>query len=499
MLAVTGAPVAASVAMAIASFASAAHATDIDPVERLAAIVKPASDFTKPEPYESSPAGAATSRAPIDANAFTHPSANMALERQLDFRLGHSLFQKLWASAPSSTRSSDGLGPLYNARSCQSCHLKDGRGTPPQPGQPAVSLILRLSVPPQSDLERQALAAHRQSSIPEPTYGGQLQTFAIQGHTPEGQVTITYEDVAVKLAGSETVTLRKPVYGVTDLGYGPMRPDTMLSPRIAPPMIGLGFLELIDERDILANADPDDRDGDGISGRPNMVWSQADGKPMLGRFGWKASEPTIPQQAGHAAANDIGLSSAFAPNPSGDCTAHQSVCLKAPHGNDAEEQVELTEPMLRLITLYARNLAVPARRDTGAPQVLSGKQVFYDSGCAACHRPKYVTSRHDDRPEQSAQLIWPYTDLLLHDMGDGLADNRSEGEATGREWRTPPLWGIGLTQTVNGHTNFLHDGRARNLLEAILWHGGEAEAAKNRVVAMNPQQRAALIAFLNSL
>ncbi len=499
MLAVTGAPVAASVVLAIAWFAPAAYATDNDALERLAAIVKPASDFTKPEPYESNPAGAATSRAPTDANAFTHPSANMSLERQLDFRLGDSLFQKLWASAPSSTRSSDGLGPLYNARSCQSCHLKDGRGTPPQPGEPAVSLILRLSVPPQNDAERQALAAHRQSVIPEPTYGSQLQTFAIQGQTPEGQVTIAYEDVPVALAGGETVTLRKPTYGIADLGYGPMQSDTMVSPRIAPPMIGLGLLELIAEQDILVNADPDDRDGDGISGRPNMVWSQAGSKPMLGRFGWKASEPSIPQQAGHAAANDIGLSSAFAPNPSGDCTDRQAVCLKAPNGNDVEEQVELTEPMLRLVTLYARNLAVPARRDTGAPQVLEGKQAFYDSGCTACHRPKYVTPRRDDRPEQSAQLIWPYTDLLLHDMGDGLADNRPEGDATGREWRTPPLWGIGLTQTVKGHTNFLHDGRARSLLEAILWHGGEAEAAKNRVVAMNPQQRAALIAFLNSL
>ena len=489
----------ASVAVAIVSFSAAAYAGDVDPAKRLAAILKPASDFTKPERYETNPTGAATSRNPINNSAFSHPSANMSFERQLQFKVGDSIFRKLWISAPSSTQSSDGLGPLFNARSCQSCHLKDGRGSPPTPGEPAVSMVLRLSVPPQSSAERQALAEHRQPVIPEPTYGGQLQAFAIQGLTPEGQMTIRYEDMPVKLAGGDVAVLRKPTYGVANLGYGPMRPDVMLSPRVAPPMIGLGFLERIAEQDILANADPDDRDGDGISGRPNMVWSQADSKPVLGRFGWKAGEPSIRQQAGHAAGADIGLSSALAPNPSGDCTDRQQSCIKAPNGDDAEEQVELTEQMLELITLYARNLAVPARRDVGKPDVLTGKQAFYDSGCAACHRPKYVTPKGDEMPEQSSQLIWPYTDMLLHDMGDGLADNRPEGDATGREWRTPPLWGIGLTQTVSGHTNFLHDGRARNLLEAILWHGGEAEAAKNRVIAMSPEQRADLIAFLNSL
>ncbi|HET8523451.1 MAG TPA: di-heme oxidoredictase family protein, partial [Thermomicrobiales bacterium] len=196
---------------------------------------------------------------------------------------------------------------------------------------------------------------------------------------------------------------------------------------------------------------------------------------------------------------DIGLSSALAPNPSGDCTDRQPACMKAPNGNDADEQAELTEQMLELVTFYARNLAVPARRDVGKPRVLAGKKLFYDSGCTACHRPKYVTPKSDEMPEQSAQLIWPYTDLLLHDMGEGLADNRPESDATGREWRTPPLWGIGLTGVVSDHTDLLHDGRARNLLEAILWHGGEAEAAKQRVTAMTPEQRAALIAFLNSL
>jgi CxxC motif-containing protein (DUF1111 family) len=498
--AVAGAFTAAAGAAAIAHLAIPTQAAATpDPAERLAAILKPTSDFTKAEAYEANPAGAATSRDPINISAFSHASANMSFERQLQFKVGDGIFRKLWISAPSSTQSSDGLGPLFNARSCQSCHLKDGRGRPPAPGEAAVSMVLRLGIPPRSDEDRQALADHRRAVIPEPTYGGQLQTFAIQGLKPEGQMTIRYDEVPVHLAGGETVTLRKPTYGVADLGYGPMQPDVMLSPRVAPPMIGLGFLELIPARDILANADPDDRDGDGISGRPNRVWSEADGKPTLGRFGWKAGEPSIRQQTGHAAGGDIGLSSALAPNPSGDCTDRQPACMKAPNGNDADEQAELTEQMLELVTLYARNLAVPARRDVGKPQVLAGKKLFYDSGCTACHRPKYVTPKSDEMPEQSAQLIWPYTDLLLHDMGEGLADNRPESDATGREWRTPPLWGIGLTGVVSGHTHLLHDGRARNLLEAILWHGGEAEAAKQRVTAMTPEQRAALIAFLNSL
>lgn len=491
-----GLAAAAALSSAAATFPFEVRASDD---ARLAAIVQPARDFTKPERFEANPAGAATSREPLNLSAFSHPSANMSFERQLQFKVGDGIFRKLWASAPSSTHASDGLGPLFNARSCQSCHLKDGRGGPPAPGEPAVSLVLRLSIPPNSDADRQALSSYRQAAIAEPVYGGQLQSFAIQGHAPEGQLTISYRESPVALRGGEIASLRQPRYGIADLAYGPLHPELMMSPRVAPPMIGLGLLEAIAESDILSLADPNDRDGDGISGRPNRVWSAADNKPALGRFGWKAGEPSIRQQTSHAAAGDIGLSSAFAPNLAGDCTAQQAACLKAANGNDPGEQVELTETMLNLVTFYARNLAVPARRDVAKPQVLAGKKLFYDSGCAACHRPKYVTPHNEDMPEQSDQLIWPYTDMLLHDMGEALADHRPEGDASGREWRTAPLWGIGLTQTVSGHTTLLHDGRARNLLEAVLWHGGEAEAAKTNVVDMTPGQRAALLAFLNSL
>ena len=489
-----------AVAAIVLILAAPARATDDgDLTEQLAALLRPTADFTRAETYEANPGGATTVRPLLNASAFSQPSANMTFERQLSFKVGDGIFRKLWASAPSSTQSSDGLGPLFNSRSCQGCHLKDGRGHPPAPGETAVSLFLRLSIPPQTEDERRALTERRIGIVPEPTYGGQLQNFAIQGHLPEGQMTIRYEELPVTLADGTVVRLRKPTYGIADLAYGPLHPDTMLSPRVASPMIGMGLLEAIAEADILANADPDDRDGDGISGRPNWVWGVAEGKAMIGRFGWKAGEPTVRQQTAHAAAGDIGLSSALAPNGAGDCTDRQKDCIAAPDGRDPAEQVELTATMLDLVTLYARNLAVPGRRDVGAPQVLAGKQLFYDSGCAACHRPKFVTPKSDLMPEQSGQLIWPYTDLLLHDLGEGLADNRPEGEASGREWRTAPLWGIGLTQTVSGHTFFLHDGRARNLLEAILWHGGEAEAARQRVVMMSRADRDALLAFLNSL
>lgn len=466
---------------------------------RIEAVTRPTTDFSRAEPYELNPGGAATSHKPLNSSAFSHPSANLSFECQLDFRVGDGIFRKLWVSAPSSTRSSDGLGPLWNARSCQSCHLKDGRGRPPEGDEAAVALFLRLSIPPQNAEQRRLLDELRVPSIPDPVYGGQLQNFSVQGLPAEGRMGIEYRERPVELADGEVVRLREPRYSIRDPNYGTPHPDIMLSPRIAPPMIGLGLLERIDEADILARADLDDTDADGISGRPNRVWSMLHQRPMLGRFGWKAGEPTMEQQTAHAFAGDVGISSALAPDPWGDCTEAQSVCREAPHGSDPDEGVEATAEMMNLVNFYARNLAVPARRAVDDPEVLAGKRLFYESGCTGCHTPKYVTGEDPAHPALSGQLIWPYTDLLLHDMGEGLADHRPEGLADGREWRTPPLWGIGLTETVNGHTYFLHDGRARNLLEAILWHGGEAEAAKQRVVAMSRAERKALLAFLESL
>ncbi|MCV3272857.1 di-heme oxidoreductase family protein [Roseobacter sinensis] len=471
-----------------------------DEVARIAKITAPTTDFSQAERFEANPGGAATGRAMTTADAFSQPSANMSFERELEFKVGNGLFKKLWVSSPSSTLASDGLGPLYNARSCQRCHLKDGRGHPPEsPADAAVSMIVRLSVLAGEDARTKEIAEYI-ATAPEPTYGGQIQDFGIAGHPAEARLAITYEEREVELAGGEVVSLRKPALALENLGYGPLHPEVMTSLRVAPQMIGLGLLDAIPAADILANADPEDADGDGISGRANIVWSEVHDRPMLGRFGVKAGAPSVWEQSAGAFHGDIGISTPLHPTGFGDCTVAQPACRAAPNGNTPDhDDAEIGRLGLELVSFYSSNLAVPARRDYEDPQVLRGKQMFYETGCTSCHRPKFVTHRLDGQPEQSFQLIWPYTDLLLHDMGEGLADNRPEARATGREWRTPPLWGIGLTQQVSGHSYFLHDGRARSLMEAILWHGGEAQAARDRVVEMPKPDRDALIRFLESL
>ncbi|MBT0958504.1 c-type cytochrome [Alphaproteobacteria bacterium KMM 3653] len=468
---------------------------------RIARVIAPTTDFSAPERFEGNQGGAATTRARRDSNAFSQFSENMSFEAELDFKLGNALFRKLWVSSPSSTLASDGLGPLYNARSCQRCHLKDGRGHPPEgPEDSAVSMFLRISIPAPDTEQATAEIEGFLNTLPDPTYGSQLQDIAVQGHAAEYRLGITYEEIEVPLSEGEMASLRSPTYSAENLGYGPLHPDAMLSPRVAPPMIGLGLLEAIPAADILAQADPNDENGDGISGRAQIIPSREFAAPMLGRFGLKAGMPTVREQSAAAFAGDIGLSTSLFPAGFGDCTPAQGACRAAPDGNTpAHGDLEVSDESLGLVTFYSRNLAVPARRDIDDPEVLRGKQMFYDSGCTACHTPKYVTHRLEGQDEQSFQLIWPYTDLLLHDMGEGLADHRPEGRATGTEWRTPPLWGIGLTPVVNGHSYYLHDGRARSLLEAILWHGGEAQPARDHVATMPRADRAALIRFLESL
>lgn len=457
-------------------------------------------DFSRPEPGEEMPGGATSHSKALNQDAFSHSSANMSFAKEMDFKIGNGFFRRLWVTAPSSTKAADGLGPLFNSRACQNCHLKDGRGHPPQGDESAQSMFLRLSIPPQTEQHRQLLASGKANVIPDPTYGTQLQNFAIPGHLGEGRMVIDYEELPVALSHGAKASLRKPTYSIVDLGYGPLHPQVMLSPRVAPPMIGLGLLEAIPEQAILAKVDPDDKDGDGISGRAQMVWSLENQRVMLGRFGWKGGSPTVRQQSADAFNGDIGLSNPLFPRNAGDCTEAQQACRAAPHGGDAQYNgFEVPDDVLDLVSFYSRNLSVPKRRDVADPVVLRGKRVFHETGCASCHTPSYVTGRREDQPEQSEQRIWPYTDLLLHDMGEGLADGRPEGQASGSEWKTPPLWGVGLTDVVNGHSFLLHDGRARNVLEAILWHGGEAQAARDRVVAMPQAERDALIRFVNSL
>ena len=466
---------------------------------RIDAATAPTSDFSKPERFEAKPAGAATVRLSNTTHAFSQPSGNMEFAKELDFKVGNGLFKKLWVSSPSSTLASDGLGPMFSARSCQRCHLKDGRGHPPEnPDDGNVSMILALGVPDPS--AAMAEIEGYLTTLPEPNYGRQLHPFSVVGVPAEGTFDVSYDEEVVTLSGGETASLRHPTYLPDQLTYGMLAPNVMISPRVAPQMIGLGLLDAVPAQDILGRADPHDLDGDGISGRAQIVMSAEFGVPMLGRFGLKAGQPSVREQSAAAFAGDIGISSTLFPNGAGDCTKAQELCQAAPNGNTGvHDNAEIGDEGLELVTFYASNLGVPARRHTDTPAVLRGKQVFYETGCVACHTPKFVTHRLHDQPEQSFQLIWPYTDMLLHDMGPALADNLPEGRANGREWRTPPLWGIGLTERVSGHTYFLHDGRARNLLEAVLWHGGEAETQRNAVIAMPPEDRAALITFLESL
>lgn len=477
--------------------------SDVTPQDlaRVRAVTAPTTDFSRPESSENKPAGKGTTTKAVNADSFSHFLANLSFEQEEQFKLGNALFRKIWVSSPSSTQASDGLGPLFNARGCQSCHVKDGRGHPPFEGQAEnVSMFLRLSVPPGENDTRLALDGVVAGEVGDPTYGTQLQDFAVPGLKAEGRMVIDYTDLPVTLGDGSVVTLRSPHYSVADLAYGPLADDVMLSPRLANPMIGLGLVEQVPAEDILALADAEDSDGDGISGRPNWTIEPVSGSVMLGRFGWKAGMASIRSQSAAAFAGDIGIATPLVNRPHGDCTDKQPDCLALPTGEQVRlGKSEAPDPVLDLVTFYAQTLGVPERRDVGEAAVLRGKAAFYGAGCVSCHVPKFVTSRDAENPAHRFQLIWPYSDFLLHDMGAELADNRPEGLADGQEWRTPPLWGIGLTETVSGHTFFLHDGRARTLVEAILWHGGEAQAARDAFTQMSQTTRDDVVAFLESL
>lgn len=450
------------------------------------------------EAEEALSAGSATSIDLPDRNAFRHMRPGLSAEEQMRFHVGRALFRKLWVAAPSSTQASDGLGPLYNARSCETCHARDGRGRPPEPGETGTGFLLRLARNPLTP-DGAAPAA----PDPDPIYGHQLQDLAIPGLAAEGRVTIRWSDVPVSLADGTVVTLRKPDFAVTDLAGGPLDPRTSLSPRIAPPMIGLGLIEAIPESRIRALADPADADGDGISGRAAVALGGAGSGPdggRLGRFGWKAQHGTVRQQTLSALAADMGLSTPDLPLPFGDCTPAQTDCLSRPTGEQARlGPGELSGEALEGLVFYSEAIAVPARRKASFPGVLAGKRVFHALGCAACHTPRFTLEATATNPALGGEVIRPYSDFLLHDMGEGLADGQQVGIASGTEWRTPPLWGIGLTATVNGNGVYLHDGRARSLEEAILWHGGEAQAAHDAYRTSSAGDRQALIHFLESL
>jgi CxxC motif-containing protein (DUF1111 family) len=328
--------------------------------------------------------------------------------------------------------------------------------------------------------------------MPHPVYGLQLNDKGINGVPAEGMAQIIYDEVKGFYADGTPYILQKPNYKFVEMAFGPLGSDILFSPRVAPALHGMGLIDAIGDQTILALADPDDEDGDGISGRPNYVWDKRDSKKSIGRYGWKANVATLEEQDASAAIGDIGITSPMFPEE--NCPEPQKECLEAPQG----DQPDMSKKQLDKLSFYVATLAPPARRDVENVLVKRGARLFEKARCTACHVPQMTTAKHEIA-ELSYQEIQPYSDFLLHDMGEELADNRPDFEATGREWRTPPLWGLGLIKTVNKHTNLLHDGRARNIEEAILWHGGESEQSKQDFKNMGADDRAALVKFLESL
>ncbi len=436
--------------------------------------------------------GGDTTTTKSGSHAFSQPATNLSLMKRIDFSVGNSFFRNPWVQAPASTDARDGLGPLFNTNGCQNCHIKDGRGHLPLTADDnLVSALIRLSIPATTKAEREKLL--QWANIPEPTYGHQFQDFSVPDTKAEGNATLRFETHQVTFNDGYKVNLRKPIVELNNLHYGELHPNTQVSLRVAPPMIGLGLLESISEADIANIARQQPLKYPMISGKMNRVWDMTKQKTVLGRFGWKAGQPTLKQQNAAAFNGDIGLTSALFPHE--NCSPQQKICQQLPSGGSPE----LSENILNFVEFYTQHLAVPKRRNIEDPQVLKGEKLFHAAQCDACHVPSFKTIRRDGLPALSEQQIYPYTDLLLHDMGEALADKHGEFLAQGNEWRTPPLWGLGYTYEVNGHTEYLHDGRARNALEAILWHGGEAEASKNTVLTFNQNQRNALIAFIDSL
>lgn len=427
--------------------------------------------------------GGETTQPIATVKAFTFPAANLRARHQRPFFFGNRVFNTNWTIAPGSVASFDGLGPTFNRVSCSGCHTRDGRGRPPADGLgPFDSMLFRLG----------ARLPDGGVATGHPDYGDQLNERAVPGVPAEGVARISWTELTGLYADGSSWTLQQPRYAIEQAAFGRLD-DVVISPRVAPAVIGLGLLEAVPEATLEALADPEDRDGDGISGRLNRVWSESEQRVMAGRFGWKANVATLADQNAGAALGDIGLTSPLRPDP--NCPPAQRACLEAAAGHD---EPDLAASFLDRLTLYTRLLAVPAQRGADEPEVQRGAALFRAIGCAACHLPSLRTA-DAELPELARQTFHPFTDLLLHDLGEDLADGRPDGLATGREWRTAPLWGLGLIGRVNGHDRLLHDGRARGFAEAVLWHGGEALAARDAFAGLERRDRDALVAFLASL
>ncbi len=396
------------------------------------------------------------------AEAFSHPIPTLDPLQAERHRYGRSPAALEWLPPQ--------LGPLFNHNACLACHPGNGRG---------LSQIGPSAFGSQA-LIRVSLAAGTPSvpggPVPVPGFGLQLQDHAVD-QLPEVRVQLTWIEREERYADDEVVMLRSPRVTVTLPGGEPLPIAMLMSYRQAPPMIGLGLLEAVPADALHALADPDDTDGDGISGRVNVVWDAEAQAPGTGRFGHKASVATLHEQTAGAFASDIGLTNRMFPGEGG--------------------ARDLSDLQLDDSTFFIRTIAVPRAAPRSAA-AWRGRDLFDRFGCAGCHTPALVTGDHEIS-QLAGQTIHPYTDLLLHDVGDLLTDARDDFVATGVEWRTPPLWGLGLTQVVSPEATFLHDGRARTIAEAILWHGGEAQAAREAFRRASRRDRDALIAFLETL
>lgn len=425
------------------------------------------------EEGELRPGGATTSDV-LDVSAFLQPAANLALADRGDFQSGLQFFQLVWEEAPGRA-DVDGLGPTFHTDRCVGCHDRNGRAQPARSSaeRTSVGVLLRVGV---GDEGR-----------PSASYGSQLQPKGLAGASAEVSVRRFEDEHEHRLVDGSVRTLVRPRYELDQFAFGPLEADARISPRLSPQIVGQGLLEAIDEADLLRGEDVDDANDDGVSGRAARL-----GDGRIGRFGWKASQPDVRTQTAAAFHEDLGITSELFPDE--NCPPAQLACRQARSGGVPE----LSTTRLEATAAYVRSLAVPARRNGEDAEVLRGKALFHQVGCASCHRPSYVTGAHA-HAELSGQRIWPYTDLLLHDMGEQLADGRPEGGANGSEWRTPPLWTLGLIETVNGRLTLLHDGRARSIDEAILWHGGEATRARTSYEALPESAREALRRFVESL
>jgi CxxC motif-containing protein (DUF1111 family) len=412
--------------------------------------------------------------------AFSYQIPGLNPQEKLDFFVGNSFFNQNWVEAPSSTTARDGLGPLFNARSCAGCHFRDGRGEP----LANKGLLFRLSVPG---------AGPNGEPIPDINYGGQLNDNSIQNVPTEGSFNVFYNEQSYQFSDGESYSLRTPIYSFTNLAYGAMSGGIMYSPRVGQQMIGLGLIENIPALDILSKADEFDANGDGVSGKANYVYDAFAKTILLGRFGWKANVSGLYHQTASAYVGDLGITTWLFKNE--NCTSVENNCQAAINGGVPE----IDSLTLNSVVLYTKTLGVPIRRNVQDANVLHGKMIFKNSGCESCHTSKFTTGNTGSPTALNNVTIRPYSDFLLHDMGTNLADNRPDNLANGNEWRTQPLWGLGLIQTVNNHSFLLHDGRARNITEAIMWHGGEAQAAKDNFKNLSKKERDHVILFLKSL